>query len=107
MLRAAHWRAARYGLGADLVDPIAETAIPAQAMVSKMLEYARPSLEECGDWGEVSALVRETLERGNGATLQREAYARAGRMEDVVDAVVAETARGTGGKDQNRGHRAG
>jgi carboxylate-amine ligase len=53
-----------------------------------------------GDWDEVSTLVRETLRRGTGARRQREAYARDGRIEDVVDLIVAETAQGvdpTGG----------
>jgi carboxylate-amine ligase len=44
----------------------------------------------------VSALVRQTMERGTGAQRQRQAYHRAGRLEDVVDLIVAETAQGTG-----------
>ena len=48
-----------------------------------------------GEWDEVSALVGQTLRRGNGATRQRAAHARAGRFEDVVDLIIEETARGT------------
>jgi len=40
----------------------------------------------------VSDLVDATLAGGPGADRQRAAYARAGRFEDVVDQVVAETA---------------
>jgi carboxylate-amine ligase len=64
-------------------------------MVERLLAFARPALEESGDWEEVSALVGETLERGNGASSQRRAYEREGRLEDVVEALVEETARGT------------
>ncbi len=52
----------------------------------------RPALEAEGDWDEVRAQVQDTLERGNGAQRQRAAYQRAGRWEDVVDLIVAETA---------------
>ena len=94
LLRAAHWVASRHGLDAGLVDVEAERAVPAREVVEKLLAFARPALEEDGDWDEVSALVRETLEQGNGARRQRAAYERAGRLEAVVDILVEETARG-------------
>lgn len=96
IIRAAHWRAARYGLEEDLIDVSAECAVPARELVEKFLAFVRPSLEEYGDWDEVSAIVRETMQRGTGATRQREAYKRTGRLEDVVDLIVAETAKGVG-----------
>ncbi len=95
LLRAAKWRAARYGLDADLIDVEEGQARPAQQMIEKLLSFLRPSLEEHGEWDEVSALVRETLERGNGATRQREVYARSDSLEQVVDFIVAETKKGT------------
>ena len=63
--------------------------------MGKMLDFARPALEEHGDYDEVSSLVEETLEEGNGARRQRRAYERTGRLEEVVDALIEETARGT------------
>jgi carboxylate-amine ligase len=51
----------------------------------------RPALEDSGDWDEVSGLVKQTAERGTGASRQREAFARRGRIEDVADLIVAET----------------
>jgi carboxylate-amine ligase len=95
LLRAAKWRAARYGLSADLIDVEAERAVPARRMVEKLLGFLRPSLEEYGEWEEVSSLVRETLERGNGATRQREVYERSGGLDAVVDFIIAETRKGT------------
>ena len=94
LMRAAHWRASRHGLDGELVDPEAARAVPAQEVIEKMLAFARPALEEAGDREEVAALARETLERGNGASRQRRAYERAGRLEDVVDMLVEETAPG-------------
>lgn len=95
LLRAAHWRAARYGLDADLMDIDALAPIPAREMVEKFLAFVRPSLEDAGEWDEISSIVHETMQRGTGATRQREAYKRAGRLEDVVDLIVEETAKGT------------
>ncbi len=94
LLRAAKWRAARYGLDADLVDVQAGSSVPAPRLVEKFLSFLRPALEEQGEWDEVAGIVRETLERGNGATRQRQAYTRAGSLEDVVDLIIAETSKG-------------
>jgi glutamate---cysteine ligase / carboxylate-amine ligase len=95
LLRAAHWLASRHGLDAKLLDPEAGQAAPAREIIEKLLTFARPALEEGGDWEEISALVHETLEHGNGANRQRRAYEKAGRLEDVVDMLVEETAQGT------------
>jgi len=94
LLRTAHWRAARHGLEGDLIDVVGGRAFPAGELIDTFLAYVRPALEEQGDWDEVSSLVRDTVRRGTGAARQREAYRRAGRIEDIVDLVVAETARG-------------
>jgi carboxylate-amine ligase len=94
LLRAAHWHAARFGLDGELVDVDAGAAVPAAERVAQLLAFARPALEEAGEWDEVSALVAATLAGGTGARRQREAYARTGRLEGIVDAVVAETGRG-------------
>jgi len=93
LLRAAKWRAARYGLDADLIDIEAARSVPARDLIEKLLARLRPTLEEHGEWNEVSALTREVLQRGNGATRQRAAYEQNGRLEDVVDLIVAETAK--------------
>jgi carboxylate-amine ligase len=95
LLRAAHWVASRYGLDAELVDVEDECAVPAREVIEKLLVFARPALEEHSDWEEVSALVHDTLEQGNGAGRQRRAYERAGRLEDVVDMLIEETTQGT------------
>ena len=95
ILRAAQWQAARYGLDGDLIDVPTRRAVPAAKQVEALLSFVRDSLEDQGEWDEVRALVDRTLSRGNGAKRQREAFARSGRLEDVVDQVVAETKHGT------------
>jgi carboxylate-amine ligase len=94
LIRAAHWRAARYGIDEDLIDVSSSRAVPARELVESFLTFVRPALEEYGEWDEVSSLVQETMQRGTGATRQREAYKRSGRLEDVVELIVRETAKG-------------
>ncbi len=95
LLRSAHWRAARYGLNAHLVDVQAERLVPAPELIDQMLAFLRPVLESSGAWDEVSTLVNTTLQNGNGATRQRAIYRDTGSYKAVVDFIVAETARGT------------
>ena len=96
LLRAARWRAARYGLSEQLVDVHAGTAAPAAMVIDRMLDFARPALEAWGEWEEVAALADQTLARGTGATRQRAAFSLTGSLEAVVDYVVEETGRGVG-----------
>ena len=95
LLRAAKWRAARYGLDAELVDAREGCARPAADIIEKLLAHLRPALEADGSWEEVSTLTRYTLARGNGATRQRQVFARTDSFEAVVDFNVGETAKGT------------
>ena len=100
LLRAAHWRAARYGLEAELIDVHTLRAVPAHELIEDLLSFVRTALETDGAWEEVSTLVRETMRRGTGAQRQRQEYQRTGRLEDVVDLIAAETSRGTGAGEQ-------
>lgn len=95
LLRAAHWRAARYGLEGELIQIAEQQAVPAPELVHALLDFVRPALEDAGDWEEVSTLVEETLARGNGAMRQRAVWEKTGRMEAVVDYITEETALGT------------
>jgi carboxylate-amine ligase len=94
LIRAATWRAARHGLDADLVDVLAREAVPARLMVDRLLAFLGPALRDFGDWEEVSTLVKRTFACGTGAARQRAVLARTGRLQDVVDYAVAETALG-------------
>jgi len=96
LLRAAKWRAARFGLDADLIDLRAKKPAPARQVVEDLLTFVRPGLESLGEWDEVAGLARRTLDQGNGARRQRLAFERAGRLEDVVDLIVEETSRDLG-----------
>lgn len=94
LLRAATWRAARHGVDADLVDVIGRRAVPARRLVGSLLDFIGPALRALGEWDEVSGQVERVFADGTGATRQRQVFERSGRLEDVVEFVVAETARG-------------
>ncbi len=97
LLKGAKWRAARFGLEMDLIDLEGRHSIPAVDLVRKLLVRVHADLSEQNEWDEVAELVHDQLERGNGAMRQRNAFARSGKLEDVVDLVIEETARGTSG----------
>ncbi|NYG55925.1 glutamate--cysteine ligase [Nocardioides perillae] len=84
LVRAAQWRAARYGLSERLVDPTTGELAGARDVLGALVARVRDQLEEAGD----TDLVREGVERvlaGTGASRQRAAYARGdGRLEAVV-----------------------
>ncbi|HWC10741.1 MAG TPA: glutamate--cysteine ligase [Acidimicrobiales bacterium] len=94
LLRAATWRAARFGLDGELIDLGACRSVPARELVDTLTARLRPALEDLGDWDEVTAHVDAVFGRGTGATRQRHAFSRAGRLEDVVDFLLAQTAPG-------------
>ncbi|MCU1455718.1 MAG: gcs2 [Acidimicrobiales bacterium] len=94
--RAAIWRAARSGLEGDLLDlPRSARPVPASIAVAALLEHLRAHLEAAGDWEQVSGLAERAVAQGSSAAQQRRAYARRGRLADVVDFLIAKT-RGQG-----------
>lgn len=83
VLDAAVWRAARFGLGGELIHPATGEPAPAPEVVQALLDVARPGLEAHGDIDEISGLVARLLTDGTGADRQRAAF-RAGGPARVV-----------------------
>jgi carboxylate-amine ligase len=90
--RAALWRAARSGLEGELVDLSGPASRPATDAVTNLVRLLRPQLEAVGDWPIISELTRQVLIAGTSAARQRRALRRRGRLTDVVDQLIAETA---------------
>ncbi len=92
LLRAAQWRAARYGVSDSLLDPTTGRLEKAEAVLDRLLSVTASRLEEAGDL----RLVEEGLARvlsGSGASRQRAAYERSGDLGAVVDDLVDRTNR--------------
>jgi carboxylate-amine ligase len=90
LLRAAHWRAARMGLSNTLVHPRRRELAPAREVLEALVDHVREPLEEAGDLERVVDGIERVL-RAGGATRQRSAYERSGRVEDVVDDLLVRT----------------
>ena len=91
LLRSATWRAARSGLTGQLVDPLSWRSRPAPEVVSLLADHVAAALDDSGDAAVVHDLLVRLLVEGSSAQRQRAVWAR-GSIEDVVDALVAETA---------------
>jgi glutamate---cysteine ligase / carboxylate-amine ligase len=90
-LRAARWRASRYGLADDLLDPRDHELRPAREVLETLVELVSDRLEAAGDVPRVEEGVERVL-AGTGATRQRAAHERTGSLEGVVDDLIARTA---------------
>jgi len=90
-LRAARWRASRYGLSDHLLDPVTHALRPAREVVSRLVELVSARLEVAGDLDRATRGVDRVL-GGTGSTRQRAAYERTGSLQGVVDDVLARTA---------------
>lgn len=77
-LRAAHWRAARYGLSGPLVDPEEQVLRPAGVVCDHLTGWLGESLERQGDLTFVGAQLDRLLRDGNGAEWQRRALRSTG-----------------------------
>jgi carboxylate-amine ligase len=92
LLRAAHWRAARYGLSGTLLHPVERAPARAEDVLRDTVDHLAGVLDEHGDLD----LVRDGVDRvlqGTGASRQRTAYERSGSVDGVVDDLVLRTER--------------
>ena len=88
VLDAAMWRAARFGIESSLVSIDEMTTRPAEEVVTAMLRDAQPGLEAHGDGEVVADGIWAILRDGNGALVQRRAFADSGRLDGIVDDAV-------------------
>ncbi len=84
LLKAATWRAARYGAPGPLVHPERLELAPTRQVVGALMAHVEPALDEAGDLELVGELFEQLLARGNGAVRQRSTWESAGSLEAVV-----------------------
>ena len=88
LLRAASWRAARFGMSGDLVDLRGEPRlVPAWDLVDDFLEVIGGALDAHGDSGRTRTGLARLKECGTGAQRQRDA-ATDKTIDQVLDAVT-------------------
>ena len=81
LLRAATWRAARFGVEGELVDVSTARTVPAWNLVDQLVGSIAPALRDTGDTDLVHDGLDELRRRGTGARLQRAAYADTGTID--------------------------
>jgi carboxylate-amine ligase len=92
-LRAAAWRAARFGLDDTLLCPESRELVDARVVVRRLAALLAEPLDHAGDTTLVSRGVAALETRGNGAARQRAALAESGDLEGVVADLQARTLR--------------
>jgi carboxylate-amine ligase len=90
LLRAAAWRAGRYGLAGTLLHPVDRGLAPVRDVLTSFVERMRPALEAAGDLDLVTRGFDRLL-AATGAARQRAAFERGGSIEDVAADLVART----------------
>jgi glutamate---cysteine ligase / carboxylate-amine ligase len=83
-LRLACWQAGRFGLDADLLDPLTGQPRRAFDVAIALLDHVQPALTSQGEFDIVESLLFQLLTRGNGAARQRAAFAESGSMCGVI-----------------------
>ena len=87
LLKAASWRAARYGLDGELYDPRARRPVPALDLLEELVGRLEPVLADNGDLAVARAGLQRLRTNGTGASAQRAAFAGEDVQAVVVDAV--------------------
>jgi glutamate---cysteine ligase / carboxylate-amine ligase len=92
LLRAASWRAARFGMTRDLVDLTraagAAPLAPAWDLVDALVAYVRPALDAAGDTDDVRRALKQVRTDGTGAERQRAAAEGDGPAGAIAAATI-------------------
>jgi carboxylate-amine ligase len=84
LIRAATWRASRWGITDDLVQPLTGRREPAWQVIEELIEHLEPALRDNGDLAYVEAGLDRIRQAGAGADRQRAAFAESGDLDAVV-----------------------
>jgi carboxylate-amine ligase len=88
-IRDNKWRAARYGLDAEIIRDEEGNLISLRRSIGDLLDRLDPIADRLGCQEELRG-VNNILERGTSATRQREVYQRTHDLSAVVDSLVEE-----------------
>ncbi|VXC35359.1 Putative glutamate--cysteine ligase 2-1 [Arthrobacter sp. 9V] len=91
VIRMANWKASRFGVNNQLLQPLEQAPYPAADVAGALLRHIRGALTASGDLALARSGVANILRRGTGERLQRQAYGQRRRLSDVVSAAIAST----------------
>lgn len=84
LLRAAHWKASRYGIADQLLHPLTQRPAPAWRVIEDTVAYAGDALGSTGDTQWLVDACERLLARGSGAARQRVVAESSGALDSVV-----------------------
>jgi carboxylate-amine ligase len=87
VLRAASWRASRYGTTGMLLSPLSRTLVPAGVALAQLLGHVAAAFTTRTEADLVALQVSEILRRGTGSREQREAASVTGSLKDALSPV--------------------
>jgi glutamate---cysteine ligase / carboxylate-amine ligase len=93
-IRDNKWRAARYGLDAEIIRDEEGNLVSLRRSITDLVDSLGPTAEKLGCIDDLMR-VHTILERGTSATRQREVHARTHDLAAVVDSLVEEMKTGT------------
>jgi carboxylate-amine ligase len=93
-IRDNKWRAARYGLEAEIIRDEEGNLVSLRRSLGDLVETLAPVAERLG-CSEDLARINDILERGTSATRQREVFDETRDLSRVVDSLVEEMKTGT------------
>ena len=88
------WRAARYGLDAELIDLERDEERPAREAVLELVELAEPAARRLGCEAELADDRARLCARGSGAEEQRRVYEEDGSLLAVAQWLAEQTIAG-------------
>ncbi|WP_307857068.1 carboxylate-amine ligase [Pseudarthrobacter albicanus] len=91
VLRQGAWRASRFGVHGELLHPVTHRPDTARNVLTALHDHVGAALGESGDGAYAAESMQRILSQGTGATRQREAFERNGRLADVVAHATALT----------------
>jgi YbdK family carboxylate-amine ligase len=83
-LRAARWRAARYGISDTLWSPARSEPVRAAVALDDLIGELRADLEAHDEYAEIEELLNALRRRGTSATRQRQTFAATGSLAEVT-----------------------
>jgi carboxylate-amine ligase len=88
LIRQNKWRACRYGMDANLVDPATLTAIEARRLVNNLVDRLRPRAQELG-CAQYLEIVRDIAARPTGSVRQLKVFEETNNLAEVVRRMLA------------------
>ena len=88
-IRDNKWRAARYGLEAEIIRDEEGNLVKLRRSIGDLIEKLEPTAERLGCLDELRG-INDILERGTSATRQREVFEETKDLSAVVDSLVEE-----------------